>query len=200
MRKLIILAHVSQDGVIQAPGGPDEDCDGGFEHGGWTVPFMDPMVGDVIEKAHGKALDLVLGRRVYDIWASYWPHQQNPIAGLFNQARKYVLTHRPESLEWGPAEALGPDTGESIRLIKSRNGPNLITWGGSTLIPLLLEKGLADQLILIVYPVLLGKGKRLFGKRYLPCELNLLESQKGNSGVLINRYEPSGSLRTGTFL
>lgn len=200
MRKIRILEHISLDGVIQAPGGPDEDGDGGFEQGGWIVPHSDPAVGEAIVAAHGKAFDLLLGRRTYDIWSGYWPKiENNPIADSLNAATKYVATRRPDSLGWGPVEDLGADIAEGIRRVKSQDGPDLIVWGSSTLTPVLLGQGLADEVVLLVYPVLLGVGKRFFSNGADPRELALVGTKAAPSGVIISTYRPSGALRTGTF-
>lgn len=200
MRKLRIIEHISLDGVTQAPGGPDEDRDGNFEHGGWIVPHSDPAVGEAIDAAHGKAFDLLLGRRTYDIWSGYWPKiENNPMADSLNAATKYVATHRPDSLGWGPVEDLGADIIEGVRGVKSKDGPDLIVWGSSTLTPVLLEQGLVDEVLLLVYPVLLGRGKRFFSDSADPRELALVSTKAASSGVLMNTYRPVGSLRTGSF-
>jgi dihydrofolate reductase len=197
MRKIRIIEHISLDGVIQAPGGPDEDRDGGFEHGGWVVPFSDPVVGQAILGAHQDRFDLLLGRGTYDIWAPYWPHQSGPMADSLNAATKYIATHRPESLSWGPVKSLGADIVEGVRRLKESEGPDLILWGSSSLPPVLLGNGLADEVLLLIYPVLLGRGKRFFSDPAV--ELSLVESKAGVSGVLVNTYRPAGPLRTGSF-
>lgn len=200
MRKIRIIEHISLDGVIQAPGGPDEDREGDYEHGGWIVPHSEPAVGEAIDVAHGKTFDLLLGRRTYDIWSGFWPKiQDNPMADRLNAATKYVATHRPDSLGWGPVEDLGADIMEGVRRVKSKNGPDLIVWGSSTLTPVLLEKGLVDEVLLLVYPVLLGRGKRFFSDSADPRELALVSTKAAFSGVLMNTYRPVGSLRTGSF-
>lgn len=200
MRKLRIIEHISLDGVIQAPGGPDEDHDAGFAHGGWIMPHADPVARQVIVEAHGTSFDLLLGRRTYDIWSGYWPKVSgNPFADGFNAATKYVATRRPESLRWGPAKDLGADIVEGIARIKSSRGPDLIVWGSSTLTPVLLEHGLADDVLLLIYPVLLGAGKRFFAPGTPARQLALLDSKAAASGVLMNTYRPVGPVRTGTF-
>ncbi|MEZ0325070.1 MAG: dihydrofolate reductase family protein [Fimbriimonas sp.] len=198
MRRIKIIEHISLDGVVQAPGGPDEDRDGGFEHGGWAFPHSDEAVGNAIVAAHGESFDLLLGRRTYDIWAPYWPNQNGPMADSLNAATKYVATHHPETLGWGPAEGLGSDIVEGLRGIKTQNGPDLIVWGSSTLVPVLLEHGLADEVLLLVYPVLLGTGKRLFSDAD-PRDLALVDTRATSSGVQISTYRPVGPLRTGSF-
>ena len=198
MRKITIIEHISLDGVIQAPGGPKEDGD--YPYGGWAVPHADPAVGETIVAAHGKALDLLLGRRTYDIWSDYWPKAENSsMADSFNAATKYVATHRPDSLGWGPVEDLGPDIVEGVCRIKAKDGPDLIVWGSSTLTPVLLEHGLADEVLLLVFPILLGTGKRFFSDGAPPRELTLVDTKAASSGVVISTYRPSGPLRTGSF-
>jgi dihydrofolate reductase len=198
MRKIRIIEHISLDGVIQAPGGPNEDGD--YAYGGWAVPHSDEAVGAAIVAAHGDAFDLLLGRRTYDIWSAYWPKaESSPMADSINAATKYVATHRPQSLEWGPVEDLGPDAVAGVRRIKAKDGPDLIVWGSSTLTPGLLEHGLADEVLLLVYPILLGKGKRFFSDAAPARELALVGTKAASSGVVISTYRPSGDLRTGSF-
>ena len=197
MRKLRIIEHISLDGVIQSPGGPDEDADD-FPYGGWANPFSDPAVGEMIFAAHREPFDLLLGRRTYDIWSGHWPKADGSLANAINAATKYVATHRPESLEWGPVEDLGRDLADGVRRIKAKDGPDVILWGSSTLTPLLIQHGLADEVTLIVYPILLGKGKRIFSGGAAPRELTLVGSTAGSSGVVVNTYGPSGPLRTGS--
>ena len=200
MRKIRILEHISVDGVIQSPGGPNEDCDGDFEYGGWVVPHADVAARQLIVEAHSAPYDLLLGRRTYDIWSGYWPKASgNPFADGFNTATKYVATHRPESLRWGPVEDLGKDIVEGIGRVKSSHGPDLIVWGSSTLTPVLLEHGFADEVLLLVYPVLLGAGKRFFSASAPARQFELVETRAAASGILMNTYRPAGSLRTGSF-
>lgn len=199
MRRIRIIEHMSLDGVVQAPGGPDEDRENGFDWGGWAFPFHDPAVGEAIDAAHGKRFDVLLGRKTYDIWAGYWPYQEGPMADSLNGARKYVATHRPESLEWGPVEALDADIVDGIRRVKSGEGPDLVLWGSSTLTPLLIAEGLADEVILLVFPVMIGRGKRIYSDLAAPSELALIDVKATDSGVTIHRYRPAGALRTGSF-
>ena len=199
MRQIRIIEHISLDGVIQAPGGPEEDPDG-FAYGGWAGPHADPEAGGDIVAAHGEAFDLLLGRRVYDIWSGYWPKApKSPMADSINAATKYVATHRPKSLEWGPAADLGADIVEGVRRIKAKSGPHLIVWGSSTLTPVLLEHGLADEVMLLVFPVLLGTGKRIFSEGTPPREFALVSTKAVGSGVIISTYRPSGPLRTSSY-
>ncbi|MGZ3749844.1 MAG: dihydrofolate reductase family protein [Mucilaginibacter sp.] len=199
MRKITIMEHISLDGVVQGPGGRTEDEDGGFTHGGWSMRYSDKAIGEAIVAAHDRSFDLLLGRHTYDIWAGYWPTiTTGPIADAFNAATKYVATHRPDSLGWGPAEGLDADIVEGIRAVKATDGPDLLLWGSSTLTPVLLEHGLADEIILIVYPVLLGKGKRFFSDNAYPQELALVDSTTGELGVFYNTYRYVGALPTGS--
>ena len=199
MRKIRIIEHISLDGVIQAPGGPEEDPNG-FKYGGWAGPHADPDGGKAIDAAHSEAFDLLLGRRTYDIWSGFWPKApKSPLADSFNAATKYVATHRPKSLAWGPAEDLGADIVEGVRRIKEKSGPQLIVWGSSTLTPVLLEHGLADEVLLLVFPVLLGTGKRIFSEGTPPRELALVSTKAVGSGVIISTYRPSGPLRTSSY-
>ena len=199
MRKIRIIEHISLDGVIQAPGGPEEDPNG-FAHGGWSAPHADPEGGKAIMEAQGDAFDLLLGRRTYDIFAGFWPKAaKSPMADSLNAATKYVATHRPKSLAWGPAEDLGADIVEGVRRVKGKNGPQLIVWGSSTLTPVLLEHGLADEVMLLVFPVLLGTGKRFFADGTPPRELALVSTKAVSSGVIVSTYKPSGPLRTSSY-
>jgi len=195
MRKIRIMEHISLDGVIQ-PGGPGEYSDE-FANGGWTAPYRSPAGLEAVLEAQGKNFDLLLGRRTYDLWAGYWPKAGNsPIANGINAATKYVATHRPESLGWGPVKGLGADIIESIRSIKSKDGTDLILWGSSTLTSLLLEQGLVDEIVLIVYPVLLGRGKRFFSDTVDPRELALVSTKATPTGLLMNTYRYVGPLQT----
>jgi len=197
MRKIKILEHISLDGVIQAPGGPEEDA--GYRYGGWAAPHDDPEAGEAIVAAHGDDFDLLLGRRTYDIWSGFWPKApKSPMTDAINGATKYVATHRAESLGWGPAASLGPDIVAGLRRAKAMDGPNLIVWGSSTLTPVLLEHELADEILLLVFPVLLGTGKRIFSDGTPPREFKLTSSKAVSSGVIISTYKPNGPLRTGT--
>jgi dihydrofolate reductase len=197
MRKIKIIEHISLDGVIQAPGGPEEDGD--YPYGGWAAPYRDPAAFEAIVAAQGESFDLLLGRRTYDIWSGYWPKAKSgSMADSLNAAMKFVATHRPESLGWGPVEGLGPDIVEGVRRIKALGGPDLIVWGSSTLTPVLLEHELADEVLLMVFPVLLGKGKRFFAEGTSPRGLTLAGSKAVASGVVISTYKPAGPLRTGS--
>jgi len=194
MRKVRIFAHISLDGVI-SPGGPNDDSD--YAHGGWTAPYRTPAGAAAVAEAQGKTFDLLLGRRTYDLWARFWPKApSSPIADGLNAATKYVATHRPESLEWGPVGDLGADIMEGIRGLKSNDGPDLIVWGSTTLTSVLFEQGLVDEVMLIVYPVLLGRGKRFFSDSVDPRGLAFVSTKATPSGVLLNTYRYVGSLQS----
>ena len=205
MRKLKIMEHISLDGVIQSSGEDD------FTYGNWTAPYRTPAGRDAVFAAHGESFDLLLGRRTYDEWSSLWPKApSSPMSDALNAATKYVVTHRPESLEWGPFEAVGPgtvatniigpgtvgtDIVDGIRRIKSQDGPDLVLWGSSTLTSTLLEHALADEVVLIVYPVLLGKGKRIFAEGTPPRTFEPAGTKALPSGVVINAYKCGGPLK-----
>jgi dihydrofolate reductase len=199
MRTIRIIEHISLDGVIQGPGGPGEDTENGFEHGGWAFPHSSEEGGAAIDKAHGSQFDLLLGRKTYDIFAGYWPKQTGPMADSLNGAKKFVATHRPDSLDWGPVESLGRDIAAGIARVKAGEGPDLIVWGSSTLTPLLIAEGLADEVLLLVFPVLIGRGKRIFSDLVKPSGLHLIESKATSTGVILSTYKPAGAMRTGSF-
>jgi dihydrofolate reductase len=189
MRKIRIFEHVSLDGVIE-PEGADEDASGG-----WTAPYRTPAGAAALAEAQGTSFDLLLGRRTYDIWAGFWPNVDGgPFADGFNAATKYVATHRPDSLAWGPVHELGADVIDGVRRVKATDGPDLILWGSSTLTSDLIEQGLVDEVVLIVYPVLLGRGKRFVSDGIDPTELALVSTKATPTGVLINTYRHVGSL------
>jgi dihydrofolate reductase len=193
MRKLRIFEHMSLDGVIQVRA-PGEDGD--FPYGDWTAPYRTPAGRDLILAAYGERFDLLLGRRTYDLWSGFWPKvPSSPMSDRLNAATKYIATHRPESLEWGPVEGLGPDIVEGIRRIKAHDGPDLILCGSSTLTSTLLEHGLADEVVLIVYPVLLGQGKRFFAEGTPPSSFELASTTALPSGIVVNAYKAAGPLK-----
>jgi dihydrofolate reductase len=190
MRKLKLIEHISLDGVIQASGEDD------FPYSDWTAPYRTPAGLATILAAHGETFDLLLGRRTYDIWSGFWPKApKSPMADSLNAATKYVVTHRPESLEWGPFEGIGPDLVEGVRGIKAQDGPDLIVAGSSTLTSALLEHGLADEMLLLVNPVLLGKGKRFFAEGTPPRAFALESTQALPSGIVINTFRAAGPLQ-----
>jgi dihydrofolate reductase len=195
MRKIRIFEHISLDGVIQAPGGRNEGGDD-YVHGGWSAPFRSAAGGEAVAEAHGSRFDLLLGRRTYDIFAGYWPKaERGPIADGLNAATKYVATHRPERLGWGPARDLGADIVQGVRSVKSQDGPDLIVWGSSTVTSVLFTEGLVGEVVLLVYPVLLGHGKRIFSDSADARELALVSTKAMPTGVLVNTYRHVRSLQ-----
>jgi dihydrofolate reductase len=193
MRKIRMFEHISLDGVI-SPGGRHEGSE--YENA-WTTPYRTAAGAEKLAETQGNGFDLLLGRRTYDLWASFWPKVKGgPFADGLNAATKYVATHRPDSLEWGPVGDLGSDAIEGVRRVKSQDGPDLIVWGSSTLTSVLLEQGLVDEIVLVVYPVLLGPGKRCFSDTADPRELALVSSRATPAGLLVNTYRHVGSVRT----
>jgi dihydrofolate reductase len=192
MRTLKIIEHISLDGVIQ------QTADGGdFPYHNWTAPFRTPAGRDAVMAAHGEEFDLVLGRRTYDLWSEFWPTApSSPIGDRLNAAKKYVATHRAESLAWGPFEAFGTDIIADITRIKSAGRNNLVLSGSSSFASSVLEQGLADEVVLIVYPVLLGTGKRLFADGTPARLLELVGSHATPTGVMLNTYKFVGPLQS----
>jgi dihydrofolate reductase len=189
MRKIRIFEHISLDGVIEH--------DDGYAYGAWTAPYRRPGGMSLVLEAQGTGFDLLLGRRTYDLWSGYWPQAgTSPMADAFNAATKYVATHRPDSLGWGPAKDLGTDIIEGVRGLKATDGPDLIVWGSSTLTSVLFEHDLVDEVVLIVYPVLLGRGKRLMADTVPARELVLVNTKATPSGVCFNTYRHVGALRS----
>jgi dihydrofolate reductase len=199
MRKLIIAVFSSLDGVMQAPGGPSEDKDNAFELGGWGVTQWDEMMGATMDETMKDPFDLLLGRRTYDIFAAHWPHSGDAMGALFDRITKYVVTHRPESLEWQNSEGLGPDPFGRLAELRQSEGPNILLQGSSTLIPDLWSRGLVDELVVWSFPVVLGKGKRVFGAGTNPGALTLIDSKVSSTGVVITTYKPAGELPIGSF-
>ncbi len=191
MRKLIAVAFVSLDGVMQAPGGPAEDPSGGFDLGGWTMKYSDEKSGAAVMRMVGtvaKPNDVLLGRKTYDIWASHWPHvpADDPLGPVFTKANKYVTTSGTGTFAWANSHQLrGID---ELKKVKAGNGPDIVLWGSSTLYPQLLEANLIDRLLLLIFPLALGKGKRLFGSTTHPVAMQLLASEVTSTGVIMATY------------
>ena len=202
MRKIIVLSFVTLDGIIQAPGGPDEDRSGGFEHGGWMVPFADELLGQVMTEQMGRPFDLLLGRKTYEIFASYWPKKDgrdDPIAASLNRAKKYVASRTLARADWAPSQLITADAAGEIRRIKETPGPDLQVHGSGDLIQTLLKHDLIDELWLKTFPVTLGRGKRLFGEGAIPVRFKLLGSRVSPRGVLVASYGRDGQVQTGSF-
>ena len=200
MRKLTGAVFQSLDGVMQAPGGPDEDTSSGFRFGGWSFPFWDESLEKPFSKVIDADYDLLLGKRTYDIFAAFWPHNQDqPIGSKFQRINKYVLTHSEEPLSWENSHKLSGDTAEAVAELKRSEGRDLLIQGSSTLYAPLLAAGLIDRLVIMVFPVLLGEGKRIFDGSQAAGALKLAEQSISDKGVAFLSYEPAGEVPTGTF-
>ena len=193
MRKLIVAEQISLDGVIQSPGGPEEDPSGEFHLGGWIVPYADEAIGETLQDMFSEPFELLLGRRTYEIFAAYWPHVRansgpHSIADLFNSVAKHVATHRSDTLDWQNSHALKGDLADAIRALKQQDGGNLLTWGSGDMVHQLLAAGLVDEFWFLVYPVVLGRGKRLFADNAGASAFTLAHLHTTPGGVLITRY------------
>ena len=197
MRKIIVLEHISLDGVIQAPGGPDEDRSGGFVYGGWIAPYSDPILGALLKKQMNLPFDLLLGRKTFEIWAPFWPQHGDAWPGV-NTATKYVASNTLISHEWQPSVFLNGDIGQKVANIKQQKGPDLHVWGSGNLIQTLMKHDLIDAFWLMIFPITLGVGKRLFADGTMPAAFTVTESHVGSNGVIVVNYERSGAIRTGT--
>ncbi|NLR96092.1 dihydrofolate reductase family protein [Rhizobium sp. P38BS-XIX] len=201
MRKVIAATFVSLDGIMQAPGGPQEDPTGGFQHGGWTFHYFDEATGKALFEVFEKPFDLLLGRKTYDIFAAHWPHagDDDPIARQFNTITKYVATRGEGKLAWNNSRSLGPDVVAAIKQLKAGEGPDLLIQGSSDLIQTLLSNGLIDEFSILTFPLLLGGGKKLFGDGTIPLAMKLLRTQISPTGVIMATYQPDGPVKTGSF-
>lgn len=200
MRKLIVSTFLTLDGVMQAPGGPGEDDDAGFAHGGWSVNYRDELMGQVMGEATSTPFDLVLGRRTYDIFAAHWPHAaEEDGARPFNDATKYVASRSHPTLEWSNSVLIEGDAAERIAALKKAEGPELQVHGSGNLIQTLLRHNLVDEYRLWVFPVVIGSGKRLFSEGTIPSGLKLADSKVSTTGVVMGTYEPAGEIVTGSF-
>lgn len=195
MRKIIVLSLITLDGVMQAPGGPDEDTSGGFKYGGWTVPYFDETAGEVMAKQMQPA-DLLLGRKTFAIFASYWPKHSDEWPSI-NESTKYVLSNTVESSDWDNTVFI--KNLDDIKNLKDSDGPDLQVHGSSQLIQLLLQNDLVDELWLKIFPLTLGRGKKLFGDGAMPAAFTLTDSTVTPSGVIIANYKRAGKVTTGTF-
>ena len=200
MRKITGAAFVSLDGVMQAPGGPSEDPTGGFSHGGWLAPIFDEAVGKRIDRLFGGDFDLLLGRRTYDIFAAYWPFapdEEKAIRDPFNRATKFVVTGGNQPLAWQNSERVGGL--DALAAVKRTPGRDLVIQGSSTLYPQLLAAGLLDELVLMIFPLVLGAGKRLLGDGTPPASMRVVEQEVTAAGTIIATYAPAGAVATGSF-
>lgn len=200
MRKLVVSTFLTLDGVMQAPGGPGEDDDSGFAHGGWSVNYWDDVMGEVMGAAMSVPFDLVLGRRTYDIFAAYWPHaSEEDGAKPLNDATKYVASRSRPTLEWSNSVLIEGDAAEGIAALKQTDGPELQVHGSGNLIQTLLRHNLVDQYRLWFFPLVIGSGKRLFADGTVPSSLKMVDSQVSTTGVVMGTYEPAGEIVTGSF-
>jgi len=202
MRKIIVLTFVSLDGVMQAPGGPEEDPSGGFRYGGWTVNYFDEFLGREMMNQVSRPFDALLGRKTYDIFASYWPHanpDDEPLAGILNRARKYVVSKTLQNPAWENTVVISGDVVSEIQKIKNMDGPDLQVSGSSNLIQTLLKADLIDEFWLKIFPVTLGTGKRLFGEGTIPAAFKLEKCEFSPKGVIIASYVRDGKIKTGSF-
>lgn len=202
MRRIVVATFTSLDGVMQAPGGPAEDPTGGFAFGGWTFPHFDQELGAAMGEIFGRPFDLLLGRKTYDIFAAHWPFvtdPNNPIAGLFNRVTKYVASRARPTFAWQNSQWLGADTVAALRKLKGEDGPDLLVQGSSELLQMLWQNALIDEFSVLTFPVVLGKGKRLFGSGTTPTGLKLIKAKVFPTGVIVANYAPDGAVKTGDF-
>jgi len=202
MRRIIFATFISLDGIMQAPGGPQEDPTGGFTFGGWTAPHFDAELGGAMGEIFGRPFDLLLGRKTYDIFAAHWPFvadPNDPIAGTFNRITKYVASRAKPKLAWQNSRLLGDDVVAALGKLKSEDGPDLLVQGSSDFLQTLWKSGLVDEFSVLIFPLVLGKGKRLFADGAMPSGLALVKSRSYPSGVIVANYVPDGAVKTGSF-
>jgi dihydrofolate reductase len=200
MRQLVVSTFLTLDGVMQAPGGPGEDDSGGFAYGGWTVPYFDEHVGRFMAELMAPPFDLLLGRRTYDIFAAYWPHaSEEEGARPLNDATKYVASRSRPTLSWDKSVLIEGDVAQGVSALKASDGPELQVHGSQNLLQTLIGAGLVDRYRLLVFPVVLGSGKRLFADGTIPAALRLVTSTVSSTGVVMSTYEPAGEVVTGSF-
>lgn len=197
MRKIIVLEHISLDGVIQAPGGPEEDPSGGFAFGGWAAPYENDVIGAALKKKMDMPFALLLGRKTFDIWANFWPKHGDIWPGV-NTATKYVVSNTMTSHEWQPSVFLNGDIAEKIAKLKQEQGPDIHVWGSGNLLQTLIKHDLVDVFWLMLFPITLGSGKRLFADGTIPAAFKVTESTVSSNGVIAVNYERAGAVTTGT--
>ncbi|MBX3036025.1 MAG: dihydrofolate reductase family protein [Anaerolineales bacterium] len=196
MRKIIVLEHISMDGVIQAPGGPQEDPSNGFAYGGWISAYSDKNIGEALRKQMNSQFDLLLGRKTFDIWEPYWPQHADAWQNV-TTATKYVASNTRTTSDWTPSVFLSGDIAQRVSDIKKGNGPDLHVWGSSNLLQTLIKHDLVDTFWLMIYPVTLGSGKKLFADGTIPAAFKVTESIVGSSGVIVMNYERAGEIKIG---
>ncbi|HEY9205220.1 MAG TPA: dihydrofolate reductase family protein [Candidatus Methanoperedens sp.] len=200
MRKLIVSTFITLDGVMQAPGGPEEDPTGGFTYGGWLFNYWDDMMGQVMGEFMARPSELLLGRKTYEIFAAYWPYiKDDPVADKLNSVKKYVVSRTLDKVNWNNSTLVTGNVEQAIRALKEQKGPEIQVHGSGNLIQTLLKHDLIDEFRLWIFPVTIGKGKRLFGEGTQPVHLKLIDSKTSTTGVIIATYEPAGELKTGSF-
>ncbi len=200
MRRLMVTTFLTLDGVMQAPGGPGEDDEGGFAFGGWSVNYSDELTNQTMGEFMGKPFDLLLGRKTYDIFSAYWPnHVQEPPGKPFNEATKYVASRGNPTLSWDESVLIEGDVAQGVARLKQDDGPELQVYGSGNLVQTLMQHGLIDQYLLWQFPLVLGSGKRLFAQGTFPSALKLVDSKVSTTGVVIGTYEPAGDVVTGSF-
>jgi len=202
MRKLVVLSFITLDGVMQAPGGPEEDPTGGFKHGGWVAGYFDDFLGKVMVEQMSQPFDLLLGRKTYEIFAAHWPYvktKEDPIAAGINNARKYVASKTMVKLDWTNSELIKGDVAKEVKKLKEQDGPEIQVHGSGDFIQTLLKHDLVDALWLKIFPIVLGSGKRLFAGGTIPVAFKLLENEVSPNGVIVAKYMRSGEVKTGSF-
>ncbi len=198
MRKIIVLSFISLDGVMQGPGGPEEDTSGGFEHGGWTVPYFDEAAGNLMGEQMTQPFALLLGRKTFDIFSSYWPQHAEEWPGV-NEAEKYVVSNTLKNPEWSNSHVISGNVAEELKQLKAQDGAPLQVHGSANMIQTLLKNDLVDELWLKLFPITLGKGKRLFEDGAMPAAFTLESSHVLPSGVIFANYKRAGDVQTGSF-
>ncbi len=200
MRRIIVTTFLSMDGVLQAPGGPQEDTTNGFQYGGWIVPFGDDLTNEALGKIMSAPFDLLLGRRTYEIFAAHWPYQQDEIGEKFNNIEKFVVATKPVDISWNKSTLITGDVVGELKKLKAQDGPNLLVHGSSRLVQTLLANQLVDELHTWIYPITLGKGKKLFQEGTQAQQWKLTGSVIATTGVIVASYVPDGKVQTGSFV
>jgi dihydrofolate reductase len=199
MRELVVNTFLTLDGVMQAPGGPEEDPSGGFEHGGWSFGYWDEKMQQVMGESMSKPFDLVLGRKTYEIFAAHWPHSDDPAAEALNKATKHVASTTLKELEWENSRLIEGAVPEGLSALKAQDGPELQVHGSANLLQTLLEHGLVDEFRLWFFPLVLGRGKRLFDGGTVPAGFEVASSQTSSTGVIIGSYRSGAEIKYGSF-
>lgn len=199
MRKIIVVCFISMDGVIQAPGGPEEDTRGGFKYGGWIVPYAGEFMGAVLKEQMSRPFDLLLGRKTFDIWAGHWPESEGPIAEAINKATKYVASNTLTEHPWQKSVFLGGDVAAKVKQLKEEEGPDFQVYGSAVFLQTLMAHDLVDEYWLKIFPVVLGQGQRLFEGGGAPGAFELVDSKTSPNGVIVASYKRAGDVQTGSF-